>query len=109
MIPPTDEELEEQWSRITDEPDLRGVEAAKSPDDDWRVTVWVAEFIREEPFESSLHNGVASAIRSVVGVTDVWHEDREQWVAEGTPSGRDLCVAVGAFLDAFAERARPFT
>ena len=33
---------------------------------------------------------VEAAIRSVNGVTNVGHEDREPWVAEGAPAGFDL-------------------
>jgi len=106
VVPPTDDELEEQWSRSSDEPELRDVEAFKPEDDDWRVVVAVAEFVREEPLESELIEGVESAIRSVSGVTNVWHEDREQWVVEGSPSGEQLVTAVADFLDHFAERAR---
>lgn len=58
---------------------MRGVEAYLPEDDDWRVVVAVAEFIREEPLESELVTGVETALRSGVGVTNVWHEDREQW------------------------------
>ena len=106
-IPLMDDENVEEWERLSDEFDLRGVEAYLPEDDDWRVVVAVAEFIREDPLEGELVNGVESALRSVSGVTNVWHEDREQWVAEGRPSGRELVAAVAAFLDAFAERARP--
>ena len=33
---------------------------------------------------------VEAAMRSVNGITNVWHEDREPWVAEGAPAGSDL-------------------
>jgi hypothetical protein len=87
-IPLMDESNAEEWERLTDDPDLGGVEACRSEDDGWRVTLGVAEFVRREPLESELVAGVEAAIRSVPGVTGVWHEDREQWVARGTPSSR---------------------
>jgi hypothetical protein len=100
-----DDENVEEWERLTDVPESRGVEAILAEGKDWRIVVWVAEFVREEPtFESELAAGVEAALRSVSGVTGVWREDREQWVAEGEPSGRELVGAVAAFLDAFAER-----
>ncbi len=49
-------------------------------------SIWVGEFHREERLESQLRDGVYAALRSK-GVTDVAHEDREQWIAEGTPTG----------------------
>jgi len=106
-VPLVDDENVEEWERLSNEFEVRGVEAYLPAGDGWRVVVAVAEFIRDDPLESELVTGVETALRSVVGVTNVWHEDREQWVAEGQPSGRELVGAVAAFLDSFAERARP--
>jgi len=105
-IPLMDDENVEEWERPSNEIELRGVEALLPQGRDWRVVVAVAEFIRADPLEGELVTGVEAALRSVAGVTNVWHEDREQWVAEGQPSGRELVAAVAAFLDSFAERAR---
>ena len=107
-VDPADEEIEEEWIPYTDDEDILGVGAWKANDDDWRVQIWVAEFIRDEPLESELGNGLDVALRSVEGVTDVVHKDREQWIAEGTPSGEALVHAAASFLDGFAERARAY-
>jgi len=106
VIPPEDEEVGEQWQRLTDDPDLRGVDASRDEGGEWRIGIMAAEFIREEPLESEFRKGVDSALRSVSGVTNVWEEDRELWVAEGSPSGRDLVAAVAAYMDSIADRAR---
>lgn len=67
----------------------------------------MAAFVRAEPLESEMVEGIEAGIRSVPGVTDVWHEDRGQWVAEGEPD-RELVEAVAAFLDGISDRARPY-
>jgi hypothetical protein len=107
-VDPADEEIEEEWVRETDDQDILGVGAWKSPDDDWRAQIWVAEFLREEPLESELDRGVDAALRSVEGVTDVVHEDREQWIAEGTPTGEALVRAAAGFVDSIADQARAY-
>jgi hypothetical protein len=68
----------------------------------------MAEFVRQEPLESEMAGDIESVLRSVPGVTGVWHEDREQWVADGTPGGRDLVEAAADFVDSIADRARPY-
>ncbi len=75
-----DEELEEEWIRETDEPEVRNVGAAKASDHEWQVDIWAAEFVREEPLESTMRTRVVERLRSVPGVTDVAEEDREVWV-----------------------------
>ena len=100
---------DEGWERITDEPDVRGVEAIKTADADpwvWSVTVTAMEFVREDPLESDLREGVSRALRSVPGVVDVAEEDREVWVVSGSPSGEDLVRAGASVVDAFADRIR---
>lgn len=103
-----DEEFEEGWHRLTDEPDLRGVEAYRSDDEDlpWQVTACVAEFLREEPLEGELRASMATALRAVPGVSDVAQEDREVWLEPGRPSGRDLVAAAARVVDSLADRAR---
>lgn len=106
---PTDElddEYVEGWRRRTDEPRFRAVEAYRSDDGDWAIVVSVAEFLREEPLETELREGVAAAIRTVPGVEGVHHEDREIWIAAGNPGGRALVKAVATFIDELAPRAR---
>jgi hypothetical protein len=64
------------------------------------------EFVREKPLEGDLRRAIASQLSSVAGVTAVAEEDREVWVVEGTPSGRDLVEAAGRALDSLAGRSR---
>ena len=48
-------DADEAWQRLTDEPDIRGVDAARIDEiGGWQVTVSVAEFLREDPLEAEL-------------------------------------------------------
>jgi hypothetical protein len=106
-----DEELAEAWSRdLADEQrEARGVEATKFRDAGewpWRVTVWVMEFVREDPLEDELRRKIDAALRAAPGVTDVAEEDREVWAVAGAPTGGALVAAVAAVVDALADRSR---
>ncbi len=103
----SDEEVDgdEGWIRETDEPELRNVEASRD-DEYWQVTVWVAEFLREEPLEGELRREMAAALSAVAGVDSVQEEDREIWNLQGSPSGEELLQAAAAVVDALADRAR---
>jgi hypothetical protein len=107
-VPPNDEEMVEEWERSTEEFQLKAVGAWLLEGDSWRVWLAMAEFVRRDPLETEMTAGIEAALRSVPGVTGVWHEDREQWVADGAPSGRDLVEAAANFVDSIAERARPY-
>jgi hypothetical protein len=99
----------QEWVRHTDDQEIRGVGALQTHSDgpwSWQVSVWVAEFLREEPLEGELRAAVDRAIRSVAGVTDVTEEDREVWIVTGHPSGEELVRAVGDAVDELAPRAR---
>lgn len=85
----------ETWQRLTSEPHLRGVEATRDDAGTWMVTVWFAEFLREEWFFES----VESSLRAVDGVAKVRHDDTEVWLVWGPSSGRDLVAAVAGYLD----------
>jgi hypothetical protein len=89
-----DEELEEEWIRATDEPEVRNVGASKSAEYGWQVSIWAAEFVREDPLEA------------VPGVTNVWEEDREVWHVDGSPSGADLTRAAAEVMDDLADDIR---
>jgi hypothetical protein len=109
QVPEDELEGTEGWRRLTDEPDIRGVEAVRHDDDtpaQWYVTVWVMEFVDEEPLEKELRDAIAAALRAVPGVTDVDEEDREVWAVEGPDSGEAVVRAVAAVVDRFAERTR---
>ena len=103
----SDDEVDgdEGWIRETDEPELRDLEASRY-DEDWQVTVAVAEFLREEPLEGELRRGMASALNEVAGVVAVNEEDREVWHVEGSPSGEELLRAAARVVDALADAAR---
>ena len=107
--PDSQEGAPEAWQRLTDEPEVRGVEAASYDileDPAWQVTVWVAEFLREDPFETELRRGMMAALRMVDGVAAVHEDDREVWLVTGTPSGHALVHASAQVVDALADRAR---
>src|SRR5262245_22472011 len=104
-IPSDELDGDEGWERLTDEPDVRGVEAirvfAEAPWE-WAVTVAAMEFVRDDPLESELRDGIDAALRTVEGVLDVDEEDREVWVVNGAPSGEELTQAVARTVDQFA-------
>lgn len=107
QLPPMDGEILEEWIRETQEEDILGVGAARSDDEwPWQVTIYVAEFVRKEPLESKLHQSILSAIKTVPGVTDVEHEDREIWIAKGNPKGEDLVRACAKVVDSLSESTR---
>lgn len=102
---------EEQWTRVTEDGDLLGLGAGRRVGDEtwtWDVFVCAAEFVRKEPLQSELWDGISRALRKVPGVTAVAHEDREVWLVQGTPAGEDLVRACAHVIDSLAERMRPF-
>ncbi|MEM8984164.1 MAG: hypothetical protein AAGC71_14120 [Pseudomonadota bacterium] len=62
-------------------------------DDNWYVSVAIAEFIRDEPTETLFRATVDEALQAVAGVDSVSEEDREIWLVEGRANGRDLVTA----------------
>lgn len=111
-----DEELEEGWTRMIDDPfdrDIRGVDVSKTRRAmggyRWEVILWVAEAIRDEPLLSEMTDGIVAALRGVEGVTDVKDQgSRETWSVAGNPSGLDLIRAASQFVDGLADRARAY-
>ena len=86
----------ESWERLTDDPDIRGVDASMitlGEQPYWSVGVAVAEFLRENPLEAELRQQMAAALPAVHGVESVWEEDREVWGVTGAPSGEALVRA----------------
>jgi hypothetical protein len=106
-VPDDEVDGDEGWIRETDEPELLNVEAYRF-DDGWQVTVWVAEFLREDPLEAEFRAAMDDKLRAVPGVTDVQEEDREVWAVDGQPSGDALLRAAAAVVDGLADRARPY-
>lgn len=101
-----DEELDEEWIRETDEPGVRNVGANKFPDYGWQVSIWAAEFVREDPLESTMRERLAARLVTVPGVTNVWEEDREIWHVDGSPNGEDLTRAAAEVIDDLADQIR---
>jgi len=107
-VPDDEVDGDEGWERLTDDPDVRGVEAVKVGEEEWpwQVIASVAEFLREDPLETELRERMAAALRAVPGVTDVAEEDREVWIVDGEPSGEALVRAAASVVDDLAPRAR---
>src|SRR5262249_2118033 len=85
-----DSEVAEAWIREAVEPDVGNVGASRWADvGNWPWQVWAAaaEFVRDDPLESTLRRRMDEALRAVAGVTAVVEGDREVWLAEGEPSG----------------------
>lgn len=108
QIEPMDDEIVEEWERVTDDPDIHGVGAARFAGTEWpwQVYVYVAEFVRTEPLESELRRRITDALNSVPGVTEAVQEDREVWVVQGDASGDALTRACAAVVDELATRTR---
>jgi len=108
-IPPDGFGGNERWQRLTDEPDIRGIEVIRSMTRgpwQWSVIVGVMEFIREDPLEAEIRQAMAAELRAARGVARVSEEDREIWVVDGSPSGEELTRAAAKVVDRFAERTR---
>lgn len=90
VFPP---DAEEAWERLTDDPEVRGVETARIDEiGGWQLMVWVMEFVRKDPLEAELRPRMGAALRAAKGVLTVDEQDREVWFVTGTPSGRELTV-----------------
>lgn len=99
---------DEGWSRVVDEEDedILGVGVSRLRGDTWHWEIGVnaAEFVREEPFESTFRDAIESALRRVRGITDVVEEDREIWLAAGKDAdGEQILRSVARALDAMAD------
>jgi hypothetical protein len=57
VFPP---DVDEAWERLTDDPELRGVGTARIDETGgWQVTVWVMEFVRQDPWRQRYAGGSA--------------------------------------------------
>ncbi len=95
------------WQRLTDEPDIRRIEAwADSEFEGWLVEVPVQELFRADPLGAELRERMLAALRAVDGVTDVGEHDSESWIVNGKPSGQELTQAAAEVVDDLADRLR---
>ena len=103
-----DDVVTEAWTRTTDEPDIRGVDAGwLAPHGQWQVGVAVMEFVREgDPPYEDLRRAIESALAGVAGVQRVEREDTEVWLATGSVSGKELIESVARVIDERAEQLR---
>ena len=76
QIEPTDHEITQEWVRLTDEPDVRGVGASYTPEGGWVVDVFAQEFYREDPLGVELRQRIREALLAVKGVTDAYETPR---------------------------------
>lgn len=107
-IEPEDEEIREEWGRVTEESDVLGVGAVRMDDAEWpwQVYVSVMEFVRDEPLQSDLEVALSAALAAVPGVREAAHEDREVWIIKGEVDGPSLVRAASLVVDRFAPRTR---
>ena len=92
----------EGWDRLSDDPEIRGVEAIRAESNgpwQWSVTVWAMEIVRQDPLEATLQTAIEDQLRNVQGVTSVAHDDREVWIVDGSPSGEELARAAAIAVD----------
>lgn len=107
QIEPADAEITQEWVRLTDEPEIRGVGAYTADDiDGWVVAVWAQEFFRQDELGVELRQRMQRALRAVPGATGVYEHDNEQWDVTGTPSGEALTRAAASVVDDLADRLR---
>ncbi len=100
-----EEDGEVTWFHRTEEGDILGVSASQEIGDEyWYVFVSFAEFVREEPLESKFRKLIAKSLSEVNGVSSVEEEDREVWLVEGDPDGKELVtVCVEALKSIYPE------
>lgn len=107
-ITPEDSEVAEEWERVTSEPDVLGVNAArlKRAKWNWQIFINAAEFVRRDPLASRLDADITVALKKVKGVSAVAREDTEIWLVQGEAGGEDLIRASARALDALAPEIR---
>ena len=104
-VEPDDDEIDEEWIRWTDYPELRGVDACRVDKiGGWMVGICAQEFFRRDPLGVELRQRVRSALLAVEGVTGVLEHDSETWDVTGMPSGEALTRAAARVVDDMFER-----
>ena len=101
----------ESWERVTDDPDIRAVDAQKITLGEfpyWSVMVALAEFLRADPLEFELRKQMGAALRAVDAAEMVWEDDPEIWGVSGAVSGEALVRAAAGVVDHLADRDRAY-
>ncbi|MGH3408882.1 MAG: hypothetical protein ACRDRJ_41265 [Streptosporangiaceae bacterium] len=108
QIEPEDDEIDEEWIRWTDSPDLRGVDAYRVTEIGyWMVSICAQAFYRrQDPLGVELRQRVQGVLRAVAGVTAVHEHNNVTWDVRGTPSGEALTLASASVVDDMADRLR---
>ena len=105
QIEPADDEINDEWIRWTDCPELRGVDTCRVGEIGyWTVAIGAQEFYRRDPLGVELRKRLPNALRGVEGVTDVFEHHNETWDVRGTPSGEALTRAAARVVDDMFER-----
>ena len=105
-IEPDYEGIAEEWERLTDEPEIRGVVSSNHVDD-WVIDVYVQQiYPTDDPLGVELRQRVQGALRTVDGVINVYERDSDSWGVTGTPSGEALTRAAAQIVDDLADRLR---
>jgi hypothetical protein len=109
-ITPEDSEVAEEWERVTAEPDVLGVNAARLTRAKWNWQIFInaAEFVRRDPLASRLDADITLALKKVKGVSAVAREDTEIWLVQGEAGGEDLVRACSQALDKMAPDIRKY-
>ncbi len=107
-ITPEDNEVAEEWERVTSEPDVHGVSAGRLKRTKWNWQIFInsAEFVRGDPLASRLDADVTAALKKVKGVSAVVREDTEVWLLQGDASGEEIVRACAKALDTLAPEIR---
>jgi hypothetical protein len=109
QVQPDDDEIQEEWLRETDEPDIGTVSAARVDEiGGWLVAIWTMEMVRSDPLEVEIRQRVTSALRGVRGVTSADEHDNEQWFVTGNTSGPALLEAAAQVVDDLADQIRAY-
>ena len=107
-VEPEDDEILEVWQRDLDAHLLafHSVDAVRWKDwnTPWQITFGIGEFIREEPFQTTLDEAIYNALMAVSGVKEAYREDWEVYVVSGEPSGRELVEEVSKAIDGFVAK-----
>jgi hypothetical protein len=116
-------DADDGWRRDVSDFSVRGLVALWFGPSAWKlgltegsilITVPSLEFVRvgaideDDALEAELSSAIEAALLRVAGAAGILREDRKTWTLEGDANVRDACNAVGAVLDIFAARIRPY-